>query len=248
MEQAKINPATKTHVETGQPAFLASVWSIVWKDLVMERHTRQILSVTLVFALISVVVFNFALGAATLSPGSVIARDASMGFLWATILLAGTLGLNRSFAAEQENNSLDAILAAPIDRGAIYLGKVISIGLFTLAMIAILIPVFVVFFNRPFYHPMILLTLFLGAVGYVAAGVLTSSMSMQTRLRGVLLPVLLLPLTLPALLAAATVAAAYLAPQPPIWEEVGFSLAVVVAYDIFMLTVGFLLYHYVVEE
>jgi heme exporter protein B len=237
-------PAATGHT----PSFVGAVWAIVWKDLVMERRTRQILAVMLVFALTIVVVFSFALGGAALTPGSTTAHDAAVGFLWATILLAGTLGLNRSLMSEQENRSLEAVLMSPIDRSAIYLGKVISVSLFTLAMLAILVPVFVVFFNQPFWRPPILAVLVLGIIGYVAAGVLVTSMSMQTRMREVLLPVLLLPLTLPSVLAAATAVSAYLAPLPPAWEEVQFPIALVITFDILMLTAGFLTYQYVVEE
>ena len=137
---------------------------------------------------------------------------------------------------------------APIDRSAIYIGKVISVLAFTLIMEAILVPIFTAFFNKPFWHPQVLFILILGTIGYVAAGVLITSMTVQTRTREVLLPVLLLPLTLPVVLAAAQVTAAYVAPVPPEWSEVQFAVALVVAYDIFMVTAGFLTYHYVVEE
>ena len=233
---------------TEGPGFWASAWTIVWKDLTTERHTWQMVSIMLVFSLTIVIVFSFALGAATLTPGSNIASEASLGFLWATILLAGTLGLNRSFSAEQENRSLDAILIAPIDRAAIYLGKVISVTLFMLLVEAILIPVFVAFFDKPFYRPQVLAVLFLGTVGYVAAGVLVTSMSSQTRLRAVLLPVLLLPLTLPSVLAAATATSALVRDELPAWSEVQFPIALVIAFDVLMLLVGYFTYHYVVEE
>jgi heme exporter protein B len=254
MKEQSVTGAART-VETEKPAvaaqaptFFGAVWAIVWKDLVMERRTRQILAVMLVFALTVVVVFSFALGGAALTPGATAAHDAAVGFLWATILLAGTLGLNRSLMSEQENRSLEAVLMAPVDRSAIYLAKVLSVTLFTLVMVAILVPVFVVFFNQPFWRPPILAILVLGIIGYVAAGVLVTSMSMQTRMREVLLPVLLLPLTLPSVLAAATAVSAYLAPVAPAWEEVQFPIAVVITFDILMLTAGFLTYQYVVEE
>jgi heme exporter protein B len=248
-----LSPANKEQgvgqsVNLETPGFWSSVWTVVWKDLTIERHTGQIISVMLVFSLTIVIVFNFALGAATLSPGSSLARDASMGFLWATILLAGTLGLNRSFSSEQESRSLDAILVAPIDRGAIYLGKVISVTMFTVVVEAVLIPIFVAFFDQPFYRPQVLAVLFLGTIGYVAAGVIVSSMSSQTRLREVLLPVLLLPLALPVVLAASTATAALIRAELPAWSEIQFSIALVIAYDVMMLITGFLIYHYVVEE
>ena len=225
------------------PKFFSSVFAIVWKDLTMERHTRQLLSVMLVFSLTAVIVFNFALFGKLAA-----AREVATGFLWITILLAGTLGLNRSLMSELENRSLDAVLMAPVDRSSIYLGKLISVTIFTLIVELILIPIFTVFFNRPFWRPEVIFILILGTIGYVAAGVLVTSMSVQTRTREVLLPVLLLPLTLPAVLAAAQVTAAFVAPEPPVWSEVQFAIALVVAFDIFMVTAGFLTYHYVVEE
>lgn len=229
-------------------SFWTAVWAVVWKDFRIERHTRQIISVMVIFSITAVVVFNFALGAATLTPNSVTAGNASMGFLWATILLAGTLGLNRSLSSENENRSLDAMLLTPIDRSAIYLGKVLSVTTFTLIVEAILIPIFIAFFNKPFFRPQVLLILFLGTIGYVAAGVLVTSMSAQTRLKEVLLPVLLLPLTLPSLLSAGTATAAFIRPELPAWSEVQFPITLIIIYNIGMLTVGFLTYHYVVEE
>lgn len=240
--------ATQPQISLSNTSFISAVWAVVWKDIRIERHTRQLISVMLIFSITVVVVFNFALGAATLSPNSVTAGNASMGFLWATILLAGTLGLSRSLSAENENRSLDALLLAPIDRSAIYLGKVISVTTFTLIVEAILIPIFIAFFNRPFWRPQVLLILVLGTIGYVAAGVLVTSMSVQTRLREVLLPVLLLPLTLPSLLSAGTATAAFIRPDLPAWSEVQFPIALIIIYNIGMLTAGFLTYHYVVEE
>ena len=229
--------------EEGNPSFFPAMWAIVWKDFTMERHTRQILSVMLVFSLTAVIVYNFALFGNLNA-----AREAATGFLWITILLAGTLGLNRSLMSEQENHSLEAILIAPIDRSAIYLGKVLSVTAFTLLVEALLVPLFIVFFNQPFWRPQVLLILILGTIGYVAAGVLVTSMTVQTRSKEVLLPVLLLPLTLPAVLAAAQVTAAFFAPVMPEWSEIQFAVALVVAYDVFMVTAGFLTYHYVVED
>lgn len=242
-ETTMVETAASTPAGHGQSGYFAAIWAIVWKDLQMERHTRQTLSVMVVFSLAAVIVFNFALELQLDA-----ARNVAGGLLWITILLAGTLGLNRSLAGEQENRSMEAVLMAPIDRSAIYLGKVISITLFTLLLEAILVPLFVAFFNKPFWRPQVLLVLVLGTVGYVAAGVLVSSMSIQTRSRDVLLPVLLLPLALPSVLAAATAVSAFMLPELPPWSEVQTPIALVIAFDVMMLTAGFLTYHYVVEE
>ncbi len=93
-----------------------------------------------------------------------------------------------------------------------------------------------------------LLTLVLGTIGYISAGVLITSMTIQTRSREVLLPVLLLPLSLPLVLPAAIVVSSYMFPQWPTWSEVQAPLFLVAAYDLLMLLVGLLTYHYIVES
>jgi len=223
--------------------FLTAVWAIVWKDLRIEQHTRQTISVMVMFSVVTVVMFNFALEANLDA-----ARNVATGLLWATILLAGTLGLNRSLAIERENQTIDAILMAPVPRNAIYIGKVISVTLFTLALEAILVLLFIVFFDKPLWRPIVLLVLLLGTIGYVAAGVIVTSMTIQTRSREVLLPVLLLPLSLPLVLPSATAVAMYMFPQVPTWGEVQSAVYIVVIYDLLMLTAGFLTYHFVVES
>jgi heme exporter protein B len=224
-------------------AYLRTMWAIVWKDLTMELHTKQTVTIMGVFSIAAVLVFNFALELELDA-----ARNVSTGLLWIVILLAGTLGLNRTASVEQENRSIEAVLMAPVDRSAIYFGKVTSVSLFVLLLEALLLPLFIVFFNKPYWLPQVILIVILGTIGYVAAGVLVSSMSVQTRARDVLLPVLLLPLSLPSALAAATAVAAYMAPQLPEWSEVQAPVALLIAFDVLMLVAGFLTYHYIVEE
>lgn len=226
--------------------FFAAVRAIVWKDLQIEVRTRQTISVMVMFSLVTVIMFNFAVGL-TMDA----ARNSSTGLLWATVLLAATLGLNRSLANDRENQVFDALLIAPMPRNAIYLGKVISITLFMLLLEAILVVLFTVFFNQPFYQWPILLMLVLGTIGFIAAGVLVTSMTIQTRARDVLLPVLLLPLSLPLVLPAATAMSTYISAANfggATWAEVQSSFYLVMAYDLLMLGAGFLTYRFVVES
>jgi heme exporter protein B len=223
--------------------YFSAVWAVTWKDLVIERHTKQTVSIMAVFSVTAIIVFNFALELKLDA-----ARNVATGLLWITILLAGTLGLSRSMAHEQENRSMDAVLIAPVDRSAIYLGKVTSLTLLMLLLEVILIPLFSAFFNKPFYQVQFILIVILGTIGYVSAGVLVSAMTIQTRSRDVLLPILLLPLTLPSVLAAASAVAQYMLPEAPAWADVQGAVALVVAFDVIMLTAGLLTFHYVVEE
>ena len=226
--------------------YLSAVWAVVWKDLRIEGRTRQTVSVMVMFSLATIIMFNFALGTALDA-----ARNVATGLLWAIVLLAAVLGLNRSLALDRENQVFDALLIAPVPRNALYAGKVISITLFTLLLDAALVVLFTVFFNRPFYLPVVLLVLFLGTVGYVAAGVLITSMTIQARTREVLLPVLLLPISLPLVLPAAMATTTYISAAmlgEATWAAVQAPVLLVIAYDLLMLGVGFLLYQYVVES
>lgn len=237
----KLAQSTSTTTLFNSP-FLTAVGAIVWKDLQIEKHTRQTVSVMVMFSLVTVVMFNFALETELDA-----ARNVATGLLWATILLAGTLGLNRSLAIERENQNIDAILIAPIDRRAIYLAKVISVTIFTLLLELVLVFVFIIFFDKPFWRPVVLLVLFLGTVGYVAAGVLITSMTMQTRSKEVLLPILLLPLVLPLILPAATAVgeSMVIAPEATIIRSM---VSLVAAYDLAILATGLYTYHLVVES
>ena len=195
------------------------------------------------FSLVTIVTFSLSLRG-DLSA----ARNVSGGLIWVTILLAGTLGLNRSFAAERENSSMDGLLMAPVSRQAIYVGKFASVLAFSIALEVILAFMFFIFFNRPFFTPIVLLVLLLGTIGFVAAGVLVTAMTIQTAARDVLLPVLLLPLTLPAVLAAGSVTAIVTFPDPWVWSDIAYSLSIVLFYDVMMIIVGLFAFPYVVES
>lgn len=230
--------------------FLAAVWAVVWKDLRIEGRTRQTVSIMVMFSLATIIMFNFAMGMAVnvnLSAGEAV----SPALLWMVTLLAAILGLNRSLALDRENQVIDAILMAPVPRAALYAGKVISITLFTLALDAVLVVLFTVFFDKPFYLPVVLLVLALGTIGYIAAGVLITSITIQSRTRDVLLPVLLLPVSLPLVLPAAMATTTYIASAmrgEAAWELIQSQLFLVLAYDLIMLGAGFLTYQFVVES
>ncbi len=223
--------------------FFQSALTILKKDLRLERKTGQTISVMVFFSLAAVVTFNLALRG-DLSA----ARNVSGGLIWVIILLASTLGLNRSFAAERENNSLDGLLMAPVSRQAIYLGKFGSVMIFSIGLELVLAFLFFIFFNRPFMSPFVLAILLLGTIGLVAAGVLVTAMTIQTQARDVLLPVLLLPLALPAVLAAGSVTATLTAPIDWVWADISYAVGIVIFYDVLMFLAGLLTFPFIVES
>jgi heme exporter protein B len=166
--------------------------------------------------------------------------------LWATFAFAGTLGLNRSMAIEKDRGCLDGLLLAPVDRSAIYFGKVISNLAFMLIVEAIVLPIYSVLYNINLFQPGLLLVILLGSVGYVAVGTLLSSMAVQTRTRDVLLPILLFPVVVPILIAAVKASGGYLTNAP--MTDILPWLNLLIAYDVIFTAIAFMVFDYVVEE
>jgi len=222
-----------------------SLWqatrAILWKDLTAELRSRELLSAMLVFALLVILSFNFALDLDPKTRGSV-----TSGVLWVTFIFAGTLGLNRSMAVEKDRGCLDGLLLAPMDRSAIYFGKTIANLAFMLIVEAIVLPLYSVLYNVNLFQPGLLLFVILGSIGYVAVGTLLSSMAVQARTRDMLLPILLFPVTLPVLVAAVKGSAGVLAGLP--MSDVQTWTNLLLVYDVVFVAVAFMVFDFVVEE
>jgi len=189
--------------------YLRVVLQILRKDIQVEWRGRQGVPVMLVFSLLVVFLFNFAL---QLTPDLQTSLEA--GLLWISLAFASTLGLNRSVSLERENRALDGLLLAPVDRSAIFFGKTLSNFLFTLLVALILLPVFSLFYQQNILHPGMIGVILLGLGAYTSLGTLLAALSIQTRTRDVLLPILLYPLALPILIAAVEASQGVLAGDP----------------------------------
>ena len=177
--------------------YLLTVWQILRKDIQVEWRGRQGVPVMLVFSLLVVFLFNFSL---QLLPE--LQAGLAAGLLWITLAFASTLGLNRSVSLERESAALDGLLLAPVDRSAIYFGKALSNFGFTFLVALTLLPVFSLFFQQNMFNLSLVLIIVLGVGAYTSLGTLLAALSIQTRTRDVLLPILLYPLALPILIAA----------------------------------------------
>jgi len=221
--------------------FRKAVFAIVWKDLAAELRSRELLSAMLVFALLVILVFNFALELDIATRQTVTA-----GVLWVTFAFAGTLGLNRSMAVEKDRGCLDGLLLAPVDRSAIYFGKALSNLAFMLIVEAVVLPVYSLLYGTNLFHPGLIGVILLGSVGYVAVGTLLASMAVQARTRDVLLPILLFPVVLPVLVAAVKASSGFLQGL-----EAGSILPwinLLIVYDMIFIAVAFMTFDSVVEE
>ena len=229
---------------TSQPlqgSFVKAVSAVVWKDLQAEFRSRELFSAMLVFSLLIILIFNFALELDIKTRQSV-----TSGVLWATFAFAGTLGLNRSMAIEKDRGCMDGLLLAPVDRSAIYFGKVISNFAFMLIVEAIVLPVYSVLYNINLFIPGLLLIILLGSIGYTTVGTLLSAMSVQTRTRDVLLPILLFPVVVPILIAAVKASGGYLTGAD--MSEILPWLNLLLVYDVIFTALAFMVFDYVVEE
>jgi heme exporter protein B len=233
------SPASDRTLSKG--SFLHAVAAVVWKDLRAEFRSRELFSAMLVFSLLIILIFNFALELDIKTRQSVTA-----GVLWATFAFAGTLGLNRSMAIEKDRGCLDGLLLAPVDRSAIYFGKVISNLAFMLIVELIVLPVYSVLYTINLFQPGLLLVILLGSIGYTGVGTLLSAMSVQTRTRDILLPILLFPVVIPVILAAVKASNGFLAGAE--MDEILLPLNLLIAYDVIFIAVAFMVFDNVVEE
>jgi len=209
--------------------FLADALAIAGKDLRMELRSRERLVAMGVFAVLVAVVFAF-----SLDP-TVRALTVAGAMLWVTVLFAGMLGLSRSFALEREEDVLTALMLAPIDPRAIFVGKLLGNLVIVLGVALVIFPVFALFFGLPMGRAAggLAAVVVLATIGFMALGTLFSAMTVHTRLGETLLPILLLPLMIPVVIFAASATQRLLVGRPV--AEVAGSLRMLLAFDLIFL-------------
>ena len=222
-------------------AYPRAIGAIGWKDLAAELRSRELLGGMLVFALLVVLIFNFALELDLRTRATI-----TSWVLWVTFTFAGTLGLNRSMAMEKDRGCLDGLLLAPVDRSALYFGKALGNLAFMLIVEAIVLPAYSILYSVNLFHPGLIGVVVLGSIGYAAVGTLLASMAVQARTRDVLLPILLFPVVLPVLISAVKATNAVLLGLDP--AELWPWLNLLIAYDVIFTSAAFMLFDFVVEE
>jgi len=215
---------------------------LLGKELRLEFRSRELLSATIIFALVVVVLFSFAF-----DPTAAESRRYGPGLLWIAFLFAGSLMLNPSFSREQTNETLDALRMAPISPFAILLGKMLANFIFMSVAELVLVPVFAVLYNISIVGIVwrLVLVLSLGTTGLVVTGTVFSAVSAQARMRELLLPLLLLPILTPLLIAAVESTASLFQEQPSLDRT---RVAFLAGFDIVFLTASWLLCDYLLED
>jgi len=223
-------------------SLLSSTTVLLGKELRTEFRSRELLTTTVVFILMVIVLFSF-----TFDPTYNESRRFGPGLLWLAFLFAASLMLQPCFLREQNNDTLSALRLSVSDPFAIFLAKLVANTLFLLLTEVLMLPVFAILYNVPVLPVLgqLLLVFFLGSLGVSLAGTALSAISAQARMRELLLPLLLLPLLTPLLIASTEATAALLAPEPTLrWDW----LAILIAFDVIFLTAVWLFGEYLLEE
>jgi len=224
--------------------FVEAVWLVTRKDLLVEARTKEIFLTTIFFALSCVLVFAFGF----VKEGRAV-PDAAAGILWIAIAFSGTLALGRAFERERQGETLRALLIAPIERPALYLGKLLGILILLAAVEVPVVPLVALMFQAALFdHALLMLGLLaMGTLGFAAVGTLFAAMLVRARSRDVMLPVLLYPITVPVIIAGVRGTAALLqaevdVPMARAW------LSMLVFFDVVFITLALWTFEPVMTE
>jgi heme exporter protein B len=221
--------------------FFQAVFAIAAKDLRAELRSRQLVSAMALFALMATAVFYF-----TLQDRPDLRIAVLPAVVWVTIVFASTLGLNRNLAQEYDRGSFDGLLLAPIDRAALFYGKLIGAWLFSLVVAVVVSFALTILFNVTLLMPAWWLIIILGTIGFSAVGTMLASMAVQGRGRETTLPIIILPVALPIIMAAVSASNAILAESP--FSDWAVWPALLASSDVIFVLAPMFLFQYIVEE
>jgi heme exporter protein B len=213
--------------------------AIVWKDLRCELRTKQTWSAMGLFAVLVLVVFNFAFDLRLETTAAV-----APGVLWIAFVFASILGLGRTIAVERDQGAMDRLLLCPVNRKAVYFAKLVGNLLFIGAVEVVAVPIFAVIYNLPIVGGRLMVIVALGTIGVAAVGTLFAAMAANTRAREVLLPVLIFPLLLPVVIGAVRATSDLILPIPGDAPWLGL----IAAFDVIFVSISALAFEHVVED
>ncbi|MCH8107390.1 MAG: heme exporter protein CcmB [Chloroflexi bacterium] len=214
---------------------------LVWKDILLEVRSRELVISVLVFGLLVAVVFNFALD---VTPQRVTAI--APGILWVAFAFAATMAMSRAFVREREQGGLEGLLLSPVSRDAIFLGKALTNLLFMLLVEMVLLPVFAVLFGFSAMSFTLIGTIVLATLGFSLVGTLFSAIAAQTRSREIMLPVLFFPVILPVIIGAVEASTRAIGGETTV--GLGRWLPLLAVFDALFLVICPWVFSFVVEE
>ena len=222
---------------------MRNIIAILYKDIIIELRTKELLSAMFTFALLLLVIFNFAFSLST-----EVIKFAAPAILWVSFTFAGVLGLSRSFAIEKEGNSIMGLLLTPVDRSVLFFGKMIGNFIFVMIVELIILPLFSLFFNFSFTDVLLplVLVMILGTIGFVSVGTLFSAVALNTKLREVLLPILLFPIVIPVIISSVKLTGSILHGDSIQFND--SALHILISFDLIFIASCAVTFEYVLEE
>ena len=218
-------------------------YTLVRKDLLLEFRTKEIIIPMFTFGLAIILIFSLSFNAS-----QEINHTFSPGLLWIIILFVSSLGLHRMFVLEKEFDAFTLNLAAPIDRGTIFISKVVSGTILLLIAEIMIIPPFVVFMNLsiPSNWSIMMLILIIGDLGIMSIGAIISGLSMRAKLSEILFPILFFPLVSPHLIACVKATNYWFKGIPFInWQ---YCVYLIITFFIIFFLVVFMIFDFIAEE
>jgi len=228
------------------PGFFKASWTVAAKDLRLEWRTFETLSSSMIFSLIVLVIFNFAFGFGTVRELG--AAKLVPGVIWIVLAFATVVGLTRSMQLERQTDTLNAIFLAPIDRSALYVGKLLGNTVKVTIVQWIVLPLSAIFFDFNLFEVLLpmLAVLFVNGLGLTLLGTLFSAVVIRVGRGEALLATLLFPASTPVFIAAVKSTAALLEGKP--LSEVGNWMLVAVGFDVLYFLVALATFEFVLEE
>lgn len=221
--------------------FWPTVAALAWKDILSELRARDIVISILAFAVLSLIIFNFAL-----RPSPQITPIVAPGVLWVAFTFAGVLGLTRAFVLEKDQGNLVGLLLTPTSRGALYVGKMLGSLFFMLMAEVVILPVFAVLFNLSPFQPELLLIILLATIGFASIGTLFSAIAINTRSREIMLPMLFLPIVVPIIIGAVVSSGIALEGGP--WSDSVKWVQLIAVFDVVVLVFSGFAFEHVLQE
>ncbi len=214
--------------------FFRIAWLVMRKDIRVESRSREMLYTTTFFAASCVLVFSFAF----VRSGRPV-EGAEAGIIWVALAYAGQLALGRAFERELHQDALRGLLLAPVERAAIFVGKLLGIMLLMGVVETVVVFFVAVFFSTAFfdYGLLFISLLVAGTIGFGCVGALFAAMLARSQSRTVLLPVLLYPITVPVLIAGVNGTLSLIQPEPNL-DLARFWLALIAFFDVVFMTLA----------
>lgn len=233
--------AAQARPSSGFRGYLRKVWVLTVKDIRSELRTKEVLGSMAAFSVLAVVIFGLAFDLRVPEAKMVVP-----GVLWVILLFAGVLGLNRSFGSEVEQKTLGALLLAPMDRSAIFFGKVVGSYVMIVITQLLVLPMVLLIYDVNLFRPWIIVGLLLGSLGYSIVGALFAALTAGLRSRETLLPIMMLPVMVPLFIAGVGLTAAVL--DGRLFEDFRHWVGMLVAYDLIFVIVAFLVFDLIWED